>query len=206
MKMLFYVGLSLSLGLTACVPPSTPAGPSPSASPALAASASPNPSPSSGPSSGLGAVAGANPSAAPTPTVSLNPSQPVAVAPGKPAQDLSLLKSLTVLASKVYLDKKGEVVNLQPVLKDAAGQPLNTVDFPLEWLSSRPADFAVDASGKVTALVEYGYSEITLRVPGTDLAVKQLLSVTELVGTSSGGSGSVGPTQENVNGTIEFQF
>jgi hypothetical protein len=128
------------------------------------------------------------------------------VAPGKPAQDLSLLKSLTVLASKVYLDKKGEVVNLQPVLKDAAGQPLNTVDFPLEWLSSRPADFAVDATGKVTALVEYGYSEITLRVPGTDLAVKQLLSVTELIGSSSGGSSSFGPTQENVNGTIEFQF
>ena len=208
MKSPFFVCLNLLFGLSACVTPSNAVNSNPIKSSATS-NVAPTPSTNLLPTDNHENLSGAIPNSIPTPQASQNPTQPVATSSGKPDQDLSLLKSLGILANKVYLDYKGEAIILKPLLKDAQGQLLNTSDFPLEWLSSRPADFAIDASGKVTALVEYGFSEITLRVPGTQLAVKQMLSVTENVGTGSGsgsGTGNSGPTQENVNGNIEFQF
>lgn len=199
------LSLSLILGfsLLACTPqaPNT-ADPTP---PASSATASPEPgvSPTAEPQS--------TPSPTPpTPTAiapSLSPDEPIAVSTGTPGQNLSVIQALGIEASKRFLDGKGETASLKAVLKDASGQALNPADFPLEWFSSRPADFAVDATGKVTALVDDGYTEISLRVTGSDLEARQLISVTAPVGgTSSRNSNNAGPTQENVNGNIEFQF
>lgn len=149
-------------------------------------------------------IASAIPTTSPTLSAP-DPTQPIAVAPGQPGIDLSAISALELKVSNPYLDGMGETTQLQAVLKDRQGQALAPQKYPLEWLSSRPGDFSVDASGKVTALVEYGYSEITLKIAGTSLSAKQLLSVTTLTG--SGGSGSAAkPTQEKVSGSVKFEF
>jgi uncharacterized protein YjdB len=129
----------------------------------------------------------ANDSLARTPTSSLLPQ----------------VQSVSLMVSKRYLDNKGESVQLTPVLKDTNGQILNAENYTLKWNSSRPADLIVDDNGMVTALVEYGYAEISLRISGIE--AKQLISVTTLVGSSSSGGNTVLGT-ESIDGQIEFQF
>ncbi|MGV3526844.1 MAG: IPT/TIG domain-containing protein [Candidatus Sericytochromatia bacterium] len=88
------------------------------------------------------------------------------------------MKSVNLtIVGKRYLEGKGESIQLNAVLKDAAGNMLNPADFPLDWLSSRPQDFWVDNTGKVVAQTDYGYSQVTVRVKGTDVAFQQLVSV-----------------------------
>jgi len=192
----------LILLLMACQESPNPAAVHPTAQPSA------NPQPTEVlPGSELLPAAEAHPTA--TLPASLDPTAPVAVASGNPNLNLSDLQSLELLISNPYLNAQGESLTLQPVLKDANGQTLNAADFPLAWFSSRPADFAIDATGKVTALVDYGYSQITLRVPGTALEASQLVSVTIPTGSGGGsvsGGTTAGPTQEDVNGKIEFQF
>lgn len=130
----------------------------------------------------------------------------MAVSSGKPGQDLSQVKSLSLIASQRFLNASGETLQLTPVLKDAQGNTLTAADFPLEWRSSRPLDFGVNAEGKVTALVGSGYSNISLTLTGTTMSVVQLVSVASGEGGGSGSGQAKEPTEENVNGEIKFQF
>lgn len=89
-----------------------------------------------------------------------------------------MVKSIGIqILGKAFLEAEGQSTEFKAILKDADGQVLNSADFPLEWLSSRPQDFSIDNSGKVVALTDYGYTYVTVRVKGTDLEYRQLLSV-----------------------------
>jgi hypothetical protein len=61
-------------------------------------------------------------------------------------------------------------------------------EIPLEWSSSRPQDFLVDAEGNVQALVDYGYSEIIVKIVGTNYEARTVVNVN--LGGSGGGGGS----------------
>jgi hypothetical protein len=187
--------------LASCLLACTPQTPSVSSSPTPSSSIAPPEVGSPAPQSTATPTA---PITAPTTAPALSPSQPVAIATGKPGQDLSLIQSISIEASKRFLDGQGESVVLKPVLKDAAGQTLNSADFPLQWFSSRPTDFSVDASGKVTALVDYGYSMISLKIPGTNIEAQQQLSVNAIA--SSGGGSAPKPTRESISGSVKFDF
>lgn len=132
-------------------------------------------------------------------------STPVAVSSVQPQSPLAQLQSLQIQVNNPFLDGIGQSVKLNPLIKDLSGNLLAAELFPLEWYSSRPADFAVDGKGYVTALVEYGYSEITLKIPGTALSAKQLISVTTLTGTGGGGAAAKA-TQEKISGSVKFEF
>lgn len=123
------------------------------------------------------------------------------------ATELAQIARLDLKFSSRYLENQGETQQLQVQLLDANGNPLNLGSVPLEYRSSRPNDFSVSENGLVTALVDYGYSNIQVSLG--DLQVSQLFSVD--AGGSSSGSGNTsgsnaGPTEENIQGTVEFQF
>ena len=123
------------------------------------------------------------------------------------AAELAQIARLNLQFSTRYLESQGETQQLQVQLLDANGNLLNLGSVPLEYRSSRPNDFSVSESGLVTALVDYGYSNIQVSLG--DLQVSQLFSVD--AGGSSGGSGNAsgsnaGPTEETIQGTVEFQF
>ena len=48
-----------------------------------------------------------------------------------------------------------------------------------QWSSSRPRDISVDSEGKVKAIAGLGYSELSVRLVGTDIKAKILLDVTD---------------------------
>ncbi len=193
-KIYFLFSLSLLLG---CGPSPNPPGivPSPSASPSSTPAPAETPMPS--------ATVLPSPSSSPVLTTP-NRSTPVALASGQPGVDLSILSSVELKVGNPFLDGMGETTLLQPLLKDKQGQPLDPFKYPLEWLSSRPSDFAIDASGKVTALVEYGFTTIYLKIPGTSLMAQQQISVNTLAAT--GGSSAPKPTRESIKGGVKFEF
>jgi len=101
-----------------------------------------------------------------------------------------------------FLSAQGAQVSWQVEPLDAAGRLL-TDSVPLQWRSSRPQDFSVDAQGVLTALVETGYAEITVSIPGTSLLARSLIHVNPSAGsrrshhTGGGGqSGTVMPVAE----------
>lgn len=87
--------------------------------------------------------------------------------------------------SKRFLNAQGETASLQAVLLDAKGQTLDPKAFPLVWSSSRTSDFSVDQTGQAIALVEEGFSEISVQLQGTELTAKQLLSISVGNGSTS---------------------
>lgn len=143
----------------------------------------------------------ARPSTVPAPTGPV----PVAVSSGQPGIDLTVLASLELQGATPYLNNVGQTTQLIPLLKSKTGETLDPVKYPLQWSSLRPADFSVDATGKVTALVENGYTIVYVQVPGTSLTAQYQLSITTV---ESGGSGasSAKPSSEKISGSVKFEF
>ncbi|MGV3526616.1 MAG: hypothetical protein ACO1RX_20530 [Candidatus Sericytochromatia bacterium] len=171
------------LSLSACTPPGTSQplpGPSPDASaaptpvPGVSATPTPVPSPTASP-------------VVPTPSASAPP------AVGLPAE----LAGIRFAASNVrFLNQKGQSTPFEVEALDREGRvlDLNLAALPLEWRSSRPQDFSVDAQGQVTALVESGYSSIEVRVPGSDFQASSVVNIATGSGNGGGGGGSSAPT------------
>lgn len=169
------LALALSLCLTACAPQAAsplanPTAPVPSATPVS----------TSLPGSPPGSLP--QPDASSTPVLTPTPSPTVSASPGLPAN----LAGIRFGELDRFLGYEGESTRFAVIALDGEGRPLDTV-LPLEWSSSRPQDFSVDATGKLTALVRSGYSEIVVRVPGTAYEIRTIVNVS--TGSSSGGGG-----------------
>lgn len=163
----------IAFSVSACVP-TTPGGATgaPSATPSL----SPSPSVQPGPD-----LPGE--SASPSPT-------PLPGASAVPGDELPpQLSELRFGAIDRFLDSRGEHTRFAVELLDANGQII-AAQVPLEWRSSRPQDFSVADDGQVTALVDFGYSTISVQIPGTAFVAQAVINVS--AGGGTGGS-SKGP-------------
>lgn len=89
-----------------------------------------------------------------------------------------------------FLNAEGQTMRFAVELVDKDGQKIEA-EVPLEWFSSRPQDFSVDAQGLLKALVRSGYSEIVVRIPGTRFEARTIINVSG-GGSSSGGGGGGG--------------
>ncbi len=113
------------------------------------------------------------------------------------------VNQINVRIGNRFFSAIGQTSQLQVDLLDENGQRINS-NAELSYSSSRPQDFSVDGNGQVTARVSEGFSTIIVSL--NSLSATQLVSVSS---PSSGGSGSTAPpepTEENVNGQIEFEF
>ncbi|MEZ0371666.1 MAG: IPT/TIG domain-containing protein [Candidatus Sericytochromatia bacterium] len=114
------------------------------------------------------------------------------------------MNRLELKLAKRFLSFRGESIKIEVLAFDAAGNPVDpgTLDFN----SSRPQDFSVDAAGLVKALVDDGFAEI--RVSLGDVSAVVLVSVASQItgGTGGGGGGGSVPPQENVRGTVGFSY
>ncbi len=195
--------LTLS-GLLACTPANVTKPSTANIQPA--ASNSPQTAPVAG-----GSLTSTTPSA---PSASIIPNSNAENEPSTPAvpvdstasvTDTSDLQALQLQVSKRFFSESGEQVQL--IVKDQNGNPI--APERLKFVSLRPQDFSVDAMGNVRALISEGFATIRISVNGSSLSAEQLFSVSNPSGGSSGGSESnikAPPTQEKVNGQIEFQF
>ena len=134
----------------------------------------------------------ATPSVLPSPSV--NPAlaeQPAPTPMPSPSGMTNLLAqvaSLRLDISTRFLSRLGQTQRIAVVPLDARGQAVSG-DWPLDWRSSRPQDVSVTADGVVTALTQMGYSQITVRIPGTELEVSINIDVTDPAAFSSGSHG-----------------
>ena len=162
--------LSLALLLSACqtnnFPVTTPST-TPSAAPTAVAEIDPNDLPGSQPTPQPNATATPAPAASPTP---LPEPTPTASLPAG-------LSAIRLTADNRHFSSKGETTHMHVTLLDAQGREIQG-SVPLSWSSTAPDSFSVDASGQVTALVNYGYADIVVLVPGTNLSAKLLVSAT----------------------------
>jgi hypothetical protein len=191
MRNAFLTSLVLGTLLVACTPqtalqatnppatnPSGPASNQPSVTPGTQVNP-PGASPPGTPASGQSASA-----------------QPVTPAsPGKvSAVTLAMATSLRLSAPTRFLSYLGETLALRADVLDAQGQVLANV--PLDWISSRPGDFSVDAQGLVKALETNGYSEITASLPGSSLKASLIINISGGKSSGGGGGGSSASTPQ----------
>lgn len=197
----FWAGSLLAVSLlTACPPQSvvnTPVTPSTGASASPSASSSPgNSSPTSSPTASP--ATSTLPDAPPTPGSS--PSAPVSGGvdtSGSATVSLPAnLSSIRFATIDRFLDAQGEVTRFQVEFVDNLGNRISG-NVPLLWSSSRPQDFSVDAEGNVKALVDFGFSTIEVRIPGTAFEARTIVNVTSSSGGGSGGGGSTTPVLVN---------
>lgn len=177
-----------TLGLSACPPGIS--NPTPQTTPGV----SPSPSASSDVPSPQSSA-----SATPVPNASKNPETP---GPGNPTPQPSAQADTNfVLPNNVvgirfdsknnrFLNQKGSTTTFAIEFIDSSGKTIAVNNAPLEWTSSRPQDFSVDSNGKLTALVEVGFSTIEVRVKGTQLDARSVINVAS--GSSGGGGGGGG--------------
>ena len=191
-------GLLVPSLLTACPAPGVGNAPVSPPATGVGASALPSATPgaSANPSDNTGSASTPlTPNASATP--SANASAPVnggvntggSVNVSLPA-NLSSIRFATI---DRFLDAKGEATRYQVELVDSLGN-LIPVEVPLEWSSSRLQDFSVDANGNIKALVDFGYSTIEVKIPGTAFEARTVVNVTSPSsgGGSGGGSGASG--------------
>lgn len=152
--------LALSLGLllacqsTPSTPtPSAPAAPAPTAAPTAAPTPAPTPAPT---------VA---PTPAPTPTPTPDP--------------LDQIVSLEFTIENRFFNKIGEVRQLTFRALDANDQEVAIQPNQLEWSTSRPQDIPITQTGEATAVGDYGYSEITIKVPGREVQATIRMSISD---------------------------
>lgn len=107
----------------------------------------------------------------------------------------SSVANLRLNAASRFLSAKGESLKLQVELFDAKGQ-IVPEQAGLVWSSSRPQDFSVDPSGKVTALTEIGFSEIGVRLAGTELKASLIINVLTTNELNSSGSSTTEPAND----------
>lgn len=121
------------------------------------------------------------------------PPSPVPSAAESPVAPVSVdLGDVQINLDTRFLNGAGDSVQIQVVAKDQAGHLVDPKSLALEFTSSRPQDVSVDAQGLIKALQDFGYSEIGVRVPGSEQTAKFSISVSssEAVSGSSGGGGS----------------
>lgn len=158
--LLLAAGLGISL-LLACSPtpstpqPTVPANPTPTAEP-LAPAEEPSPAPTPQP----------EPTAEPVP----------AQTPDPLAQIVSLEFTL---GEQRFFNRIGEVRTLTFRALDAQGQEVPIQANQLEWSTSRPQDIPVTETGEATAVGDYGYSEITIKVPGSDIQASVRMTISD---------------------------
>lgn len=174
-----YLSALLALSLTAC-------GPAPGVQPAAAPTPGPSPTASTEPApSATPAEAPASGSPGPSPTASQRPDSGLGVpADAEPLDPVKRIRTLNLDTTQRFMSGAGEQLQLMLDARDAEGQNVVTA---LDWTSSRPQDVRVEAQGLLTSLVDEGFSEIRVRVPGTELSASILISVTSP--SSGGGSG-----------------
>ncbi len=182
--------LAISL-LTACPP--KPVGNAPTNPQASAGStATPDPGASRNPEPGTTPTP-------PSPGTGETPSPEITPTPGASASvgaggsggftlpdNLSSIRLATV---NRFLNFKGETTRLNVELIDNIGNVI-PVDVPLEWISSRPLEISVDAEGNVKALVEFGFTTITAKIPGTSFETRTVININSV--NSGGGGGGAG--------------
>lgn len=202
-SILILATLHINLLLLACNPSPPPgnqtlpsASPSSSPSQSVEASATPDPIPTQTPASNLPAT---------TPAPSSNPAAGTSTSVNLPDGS----KLLIILGNR-FLDSVGQTLQLQVSLTDANGQPLPLDSLKLSYSSSRPQDIAITPQGLITALVDQGFSEISVRIDGTEIQSSQLISVNSLESYSGGGGAgpkkSEPPTQtQQVTAEVEFE-
>ncbi len=181
--------LFFSTGLTACNPPAS--------LPAAVNQNSPTQS-------------NQNPALQPPPTEGKAPASTAPVGPSSPGGSTqpngtgtqpaqgnaqSSVANLRLNAASRFLSAKGESLKLQVELFDAKGQ-IVPEQAGLVWSSSRPQDFSVDPSGKVTALTEIGFSEIGVRLSGTELKASLIINVITTNELNSSGSSTTEPAND----------
>ncbi|PKL79305.1 MAG: hypothetical protein CVV27_02060 [Candidatus Melainabacteria bacterium HGW-Melainabacteria-1] len=183
-----YISIFCAFLLAGCQPPAANTAQPPSTPPESlpGASSTPNIAPAS--PDATGSQPGANPTPGPDGLPQASPI-PGSAVPGALPPGLAGIRFLAGLNR--FLDDQGESVNLGVELLNAAGQVLPG-QVALEWSSSRPQDLIVDASGKVTALVDQGYTEIRVRVPGSSFEATTIINVNSTSGGNSGSSGQTG--------------
>jgi len=180
-RRVWHLGLScawgglLSLSLLACSPEASAPQPTPPVTSAPVASAEPEPATVASPEP-TAPEASAEP--APPPT-SATPAPTPEPTPAPTANPLAQVASLSFTTTNRFLNSVGETRELTFQALDAAGQALTIAATALEWLSSRPQDVTVSDAGVVTALQGYGSSDITVRVPGTEIQAQIRISVSD---------------------------
>ena len=194
--------------LTACPPPNDTTVPLPSSEPL--ASPSPNTNPSPLPSS--------------TPKPSTNPETPIqtpdptasgtlpnTTPSGAPEVDVAQIASIEISATNRFLNTgKGAKTQITALLKDSDGNTVSLKDAVLEWTSSRPSDFGIDANGLATALVDEGFTVITVTETRSGVSASIQLSVSDSSQSSGGGGGGGGggktttPSLENLALNLRF--
>lgn len=143
---------------------------------------------------------GSAPSLAPSALPSMSPLPSPTVQAGA-GSGLANVSSLRFEASNRFLNAKGESTRIYLTLLDSAGLPLSAEAqpaLPIEWISTRPQDIAVDEQGVVKALVADGYSTIIARLVGTSYEVQTLISVSSASGNGGSGRGGVSQTLKPV--------
>ncbi len=200
------------LALPGCTPaqnamPPTANPPLASALPTSVASPTPSESSSVTPPDTPDAQATPSPNTSPSPNTGITTGGSVNTGTAS-SIDLSQISQLELEAAQRFLSASGQSSKVSVRFKDATGNLLSLSNVSVNYSSSRPQDFRVSEDGTVTALVDEGFSDIIVTLPGSSLSAKQLFSVSSPTGGSSGGSSNTNkqPTQENVNGQIEFQF
>jgi len=179
-----YVSIFCAILLAACQPPSTNTAQPPSINPETSSETKPNDSSAS--SGSTDSQPGANPRPG---SDGLPQAFPDFTGSGTLPPGLAEIRFLDGLNR--FLDGQGASVRLGVELRDAAGQVLPG-QVALTWTSSRPESLSVDATGQVTALVDHGYTEIRVRVPGSSFEAATIINVNS---TSAGSSSSSGQGQ-----------
>ncbi|MBF2052256.1 MAG: hypothetical protein IGS03_02185 [Candidatus Sericytochromatia bacterium] len=158
----FGLGLLLACQSTPSTPtPSSPATASPAAAPTAAPSAAPSVAPTPAP------TPQPTPEATPEPT------------PEAPANPLDQVVTLEFTIENRFFNKIGEVRQLTFRALDANGQEVAIEANQLEWSTSRPQDIPVTENGEATAVGDYGFSEITIKVPGRDVQATIRMSISD---------------------------
>lgn len=132
--------------------------------------------------------------------------------PQEPSTPMNLPdgSQLRISLANRFFTQAGQRAQLQVSLVDSQGQPLPINSQLLRFVSSCPQDFSVDANGMVTALVDQGFSEISVQLEKTALKATLLVSVNAVYyasGGSGGGSGGGGQSipSEAISLDVEFE-
>lgn len=187
------LAIILSLfALTAC-PANAPAplsNASPSSTPGVVPSTSPSEQPD-------------NPTINPIPAASsFLPPSPSSIPDAEETTQAISLPDGSQLALSIpnrFFSTVGQTQALKVTLKAPNGQPISLDTLKLRFRSSRPQDFSIDDQGKITALTDNGFSEISVQIEDTTLSITQLVSAYSDVGGYSGSSGTKNKPQPSVS-------
>ena len=185
--------LSLSLlMMVACQPSGTPTQTTPSPGTSTEPSVNPSAQPGTQPS-GSPTPTGGSPGATPTPEPVASGTIPITAPSGTPVVDFASIASIEIKAGNRFLNGgKGSTTQIEVILRDKDGKIVTIDASLLEWVNSRPTNFSIDAKGLVTALLDEGYTTITVTEPKSGKSASIQISISDPTTGSSGGGGGGG--------------